>query len=175
MHQLKPFKGNISNLYLSGDVQFKGHDLVITFRLEDPDDFIKGGFKELITHQKPIRANELWKETCFEAFWSEPESQKYWEFNYSTSGKWNLYFFEEYRSPSPPKESSDFEFKSVNLEGNILSLRLQSEKIYQNIEASLCAVIKTKKEEVYYFSTIHQGEKADFHLRSSLSLLVKNK
>lgn len=46
----------------------------------------------------PERADDLWQHTCFEAFVREAASSEYSEFNFSPSGEWAAYHFEDYRS-----------------------------------------------------------------------------
>src|SRR5579863_7344904 len=44
------------------------------------------------------RRDELWRQTCFEAFVSAAEACGYCEFNFSPSGDWAAYQFEDYRT-----------------------------------------------------------------------------
>ena len=60
----------------------------------------------------PIRTDELWKHTCFEAFLRAPGSDAYVELNLSPSSQWAVYAFTGYRertsdpaTPAPPRES----------------------------------------------------------------------
>jgi len=46
---------------------------------------------------KQERANNLWKSTCFELFFSHKDEKKYKEINISPSTEWNSYHFKEYR------------------------------------------------------------------------------
>src|SRR4028119_1867556 len=46
---------------------------------------------------KPLRKNELWQETCFEFFLGIKNFERYWEFNLSPAGHWNIYHFDGYR------------------------------------------------------------------------------
>jgi hypothetical protein len=45
----------------------------------------------------PMRKHELWEDTCFEFFLGIKDSQRYWEFNLSPAGHWNVYRFDGYR------------------------------------------------------------------------------
>jgi hypothetical protein len=45
----------------------------------------------------PERADELWKDTCFEAFIRRPPSEAYCELNFSPSTQWAAYRFGGYR------------------------------------------------------------------------------
>ena len=47
---------------------------------------------------RPQRANELWRTTCFEAFLRPRGRDSYFELNLSPSGDWAAYRFDTYRS-----------------------------------------------------------------------------
>ncbi|HEX2994482.1 MAG TPA: hypothetical protein VHP14_06650, partial [Anaerolineales bacterium] len=44
----------------------------------------------------PNRKDELWKTTCFEFFLAVKDQPRYWEFNLSPSGDWNIYHMDAY-------------------------------------------------------------------------------
>lgn len=46
----------------------------------------------------PARADGLWQRTCFELFLKRPGEPGYCEFNFSPSGEWAAYRFDEYRA-----------------------------------------------------------------------------
>ena len=46
---------------------------------------------------QPRRRDELWRHTCFEVFARQRGQARYCEFNFSASGDWAAYQFEEYR------------------------------------------------------------------------------
>ena len=50
----------------------------------------------------PIRADDLWKTTCFELFLRDPEEDGYTEFNFAPSGQWAAYRFSSYRNGQSP-------------------------------------------------------------------------
>lgn len=112
------------------------------------------------------RADELWRTTCFEAFWGRPGEPGYWELNVAPSGgRWNLYGFDDYRLPQPPRASRDFDMLAIETTGTTLDCRLRAE-VDGPFEASLCAVVRTDAGPTY-FATHHAGAKADFHDRRS--------
>lgn len=45
----------------------------------------------------PARADGLWRKTCFEVFLRRPGETAYQEFNFSPSGEWAAYSFDDYR------------------------------------------------------------------------------
>jgi hypothetical protein len=46
----------------------------------------------------PARADGLWQRTCFELFLRRSGDAGYWEFNFSPSGEWAAYQFDDYRA-----------------------------------------------------------------------------
>lgn len=46
---------------------------------------------------QPTRQHDLWQHTCFEFFVGLTGRDRYWEFNLSPAGHWNIYSFESYR------------------------------------------------------------------------------
>jgi len=47
----------------------------------------------------PLRTDNLWRTTCFEAFFARPGAPAYREFNFSPSSEWAAYDFRSYRDP----------------------------------------------------------------------------
>jgi|GEM_PF-1557110 len=120
------------------------------------------------------RADELWKETCFEAFLGFKDSPAYLEFNFSPNLKWNAYYFTSYREGmehlsliSPPEVSSHFN-ASDEYEFSA-SIRLDHTQMISKIsDMALTAVIKTLTSTQYY-ACKHMGDRPDFHLRESFT------
>ena len=55
---------------------------------------------EALRLPKPVaaaRADDLWATTCFELFVRRPGERSYIEFNFSPSGRWAAYAFDDYR------------------------------------------------------------------------------
>jgi hypothetical protein len=120
----------------------------------------------------PTRKFELWEETCFEFFIGIKDSQKYWEFNLSPAGHWNIYSFDNYRQGM--KEETAFNilpFTVENLSDSILlNLEFDLDKlITPNIalEVAITTVIKDKNSQFSYWALTHKGKEANFHLRDS--------
>ncbi|MEM7638279.1 MAG: DOMON-like domain-containing protein [Pseudomonadota bacterium] len=82
----------------------------ITYRLS-------GDLSELVwpAQDGGQRRDELWKTTCFEAFFRAQDSEHYVEFNFAPNGDWAAYRFSGYRSNqtqltcSPPVIESSFD------------------------------------------------------------------
>ena len=50
--------------------------------------------------REPWRKDELWKTTCFEAFFAAADADGYREWNFAPRGNWAAYDFTGYRVPT---------------------------------------------------------------------------
>ncbi len=167
---LQPFPStrSLPNLKIAGNIARNGNKLAIRYMLE-------GDLKEIALTpplNTPSRKHELWEDTCFEFFLGVKDSQRYWEFNLSPAGHWNVYRFDGYRQGM--QEETAFENLSFNVQnqadGLILVLDVDLDKIIsveQVIEVAITTVIKYKDGEITYWALTHRGAEADFHLRDS--------
>jgi hypothetical protein len=169
MHKLQAYTAHDEPLQVQAEIAFTEGLLRVRFEVSDPENRIQDTFKPA-QHANLKRADNLWKTTCLEAFWSEPGKESYWELNISPAGQgWNVYKFENYRKPHPPPASRDFELKDLRITGTSLEAVLQSHIKLQAPEASLCAVIRTKSG-THYYASAHAAEKPDFHFRKSFQI-----
>lgn len=167
---LQPFPSNESppNLKISGNITRNGNQLAIRYMLE-------GDLKEIAIFppsNTPSCKHELWKETCFEFFLGIKNSARYWEFNLSPSGHWNVYRLDGYREGM--QEETAFQNLPFNVQNQgdslALDLNIDLDKIIlveQAIEIGITTVIKYRDGEVTYWALTHRGAEADFHLRDS--------
>ncbi len=171
MEALKPFQSVAESLAVKADFSLRGTTLDLRFALGDAnklvlDSLVPGTY----SGAELARADELWKTTCFEAFWSLRGNKGYWEFNMAGSGKkWNCYAFDDYREPSPPESCLDFELKRVTVTAESLECSLRGKTVLPDLDVSLCAILRTAAG-IYYFSTAHVDEKPNFHARQSFTL-----
>ena len=167
---LQPFPStkSLPNLKIAGNITRNGNQLAIRYMLE-------GDLKEIAIappSNTPSRKHELWEDTCFEFFLGIKDFVRYWEFNLSTAGHWNVYRFDGYRQGM--QEERAFENLSFNVQnqadGLALVLDVDLGKIIsaeQAIEVSITTVIKYRNGEVTYWALTHRGVEADFHIRDS--------
>ncbi|MEH1783287.1 MAG: DOMON-like domain-containing protein [Nostoc sp.] len=167
---LQPFPSTESfpNLKITGNISRNANQLTICYTLG-------GDLKEIAIPRPsnaPSRKYELWQDTCFEFFLGIKNSQRYWEFNLSLAGHWNVYHFDGYRQGM--QEETTFEklpFSVQNqADGLVLTLDVDLGKIIsaeQAIEVGITTVIKYRAGEVTYWALTHRGVEADFHLRDS--------
>lgn len=129
---------------------------------------------------RPQRRDELWRHTCFELFAQREGSFEYLEFNFSPSGDWATYRFDDYRTGRSQSEQH-----SVGITLHPLGpgqLRIQAcaqfpESAPRAAEASgwrlgLAAVIEADDGTLSYWALHHGGAKPDFHAADSFAVTL---
>jgi hypothetical protein len=166
---LQPFpSAEVVPVQITGNISRVDNQLTINYQLV-------GDLQEIVIAQPsdtPARQHELWQDTCFEFFLGIKDSQRYWEFNLSPAGHWNIYRFDSYRQGM--QEETAFNLLPFNVEHQsdslLLSLNVDLDKIVsskQLIDVAITTVIKQKNGVVTYWALVHQGKEADFHIRDS--------
>ncbi|MEH2405244.1 DOMON-like domain-containing protein [Nostoc sp.] len=167
---LQPFPSpkSLPNLKIAGNIARNSNQLTICYTLEG--DLIEIAIAP--PSNAPSRKHELWEDTCFEFFVGIKDSARYWEFNLSPAGYWNIYRFDGYRQGM--QEETAFTILPFNVQnqadGLALALDVDLDKIVsaeQAIEVAITSVIKHRDGEVTYWALTHRGAEADFHLRDS--------
>jgi hypothetical protein len=168
---LKPFRSTVLSRQFSvtGNINLNSGMLVISYSLNGPlTNLIIPEPVEMLT-----RRENLWEGTCLEFFLALQKSKRYWEFNLSPAGHWNIYSFSSYRKgmhAEPAIESLPFivrrspEALHLLLEFNLTGIIPVSDHI---VEAGIAAVLKPVSGDMIYWALTHPAEKADFHRRDS--------
>jgi hypothetical protein len=151
---------------ITGNIARRSHKLAIRYALRGP----QGNLVIPAPADMPTRRPELWQETCFEFFLAVKNSPRYWEFNLSPAGDWNVYRFAGYRQGM--EEEMAFRSLPVSVqrqpEALRLALELEVERIVgadQPLEVAIAAVIKLVGGRLTYWALSHSGPPADFHRR----------
>jgi hypothetical protein len=167
---LQPFLSteSFSHFKITGNISRNANQLAISYNLG-------GDLKEIAISppsNAPSRKHELWEDTCFEFFLGIKDSVRYWEFNLSPAGHWNVYRFDGYRQGM--QEETAFEKLAFSVHNQadalVLALDVDLDKIVsaeQAIEIGITTVIKNIDSNVSYWALTHKGEEADFHVRDS--------
>ena len=121
----------------------------------------------------PQRIDELWKKTCFEIFFAGSKSSRYFEYNMSPQGDWNIFCFDKYREnkiePSFVPTPSIFPIEK-NETKHIYSIRVplfEDLLFYNRIGVSV--VVQTT-QGFHFWSLKHLREVPDFHDPKSFSI-----
>lgn len=124
----------------------------------------------------PERKDELWKQTCFEAFVRSGQGDAYYEFNFAPSTQWAAYRFEAYRAGI----SDRFEFQAPHISAVrsddryelSASIDLPMLSRAADWRVGLSAVIETIGGEKSYWALAHPPGPADFHHGDAFSLVL---
>jgi hypothetical protein len=113
----------------------------------------------------PVRADELWQHTCFEAFIRAPGEGSYVELNFAPSGEWAAYRFARYRGgrsdaePVPLRLETQPGDRSYELRASYM-LDLPAQTPW---ELNLTTIIEESNGRKSYWALAHPPGKADFH------------
>ncbi|MET0536147.1 MAG: DOMON-like domain-containing protein [Steroidobacter sp.] len=127
--------------------------------------------------------DQLWKHTCFEAFISLPDSEAYFEFNFSPSSQWAAYRFDDYRQgmqpvilTPPPRvicRRRDGEL-DIDVDLHLENVPEISDAITNGRELRLAvsAVIEGEQGLFSFWALAHPQGKPDFHHRDGFALVL---
>jgi hypothetical protein len=120
----------------------------------------------------PCRKHNLWEDTCFEFFLAVKQSPRYWEFNLSPSGHWNVYRFAAYRQGMQEETAFTSLLLAIHRQSDSLSLSLEADleqitQADQAIEVAISTVLQGRDGQPTYWALTHCGPQADFHRRDS--------
>lgn len=111
-----------------------------------------------------IRADELWKTTCFEAFFQPVDGEEYREWNFAPSGSWAAYDFDGYRS-APAR--AEVQQPYIRFEDNLIWWATGATVATPAASAwrlGLSAVLEEEDGRKTYWALAHPDpEKPDFH------------
>jgi hypothetical protein len=114
--------------------------------------------------KNPSRADDLWKTTCFEAFFRVAEHKSYREWNFAPSGQWAAYQFSAYREGMTSAEVAAEPY--IRMEDNFTWWALGATIAVPadaNWELGLSAVLEEKDGTKSYWALTHPTDKPDFH------------
>ena len=168
-----PFEGDVPGIRIEGSIGREADRLSVRWdilgKLSDLSLPARGTF--------PARKDRLWEETCFELFLGPAGSERYWEFNLSPSGNWNVYRFESVRTGMEIEPGFSAMPFDVLVEPDALRLSLDADigklaAAGESLEAGIAAVIKTKKGGTSHWALAHPGSRPEFHRREGFQLTL---
>lgn len=132
---------------------------------------------QLPARTAPVRTDELWKHTCFEAFVRGAAGEDYCEFNFAPSTQWAAYRFTGYRDGMKPIGEIDaplIEVRSTREHFEMdVSLDLgRAAELPKDApwRVGVSAVIEETGGGKSYWALAHPAGKADFHHADSFVL-----
>ena len=167
-----PGDGLLQGIEVSGSISRQAGRLALDYYISGPlEDIVIPGPEPI-----PERKIGLWENTCLEFFLTESGQPRYWEFNLSPSGAWNVFRFENYRQGLFEEEVfSRLPFQArQEAQGRFhLALDFTLGRIIRtdkNLEVAISAVIKTTSGRQSFWALSHPASGADFHHRSGFLL-----
>jgi len=135
------------------------------------------GDLRLLPVTTPVRADELWRHTCFEAFVQPSSGPAYYEFNFAPSTQWAAYRFSGYRSGmtvaseiSPPRIEANSKGESYELQVLVDLDGLHDLPSNTPWRLGLSAVIEETTGRKSYWALAHPPGKPDFHHSDGFTL-----
>jgi len=181
--QLRPFtilseSDPLARLSLEAEVFLQGDRVHFEFTLQGTLSAIRFGDLPRGDAGNPsVRADGLWKSTCFEAFVGHGEGEGYLEFNVAPSGLWNCYRFDGYRRGMRPESAVQFLAVRADLPeepggerallGWSVPLAALGGGLPEDLRIGLTAVIEDARGGISHWAIAHAGGKADFHMHQS--------
>jgi hypothetical protein len=148
--------------------------LVIYYRVTGDIDRLR------LPPQAPSKSqDQLWRHTCFEAFIALPDSEVYYEFNFSPSSQWAVYRFDGYRQnmtslqPAPPPRII-CRRRNGQLEADV-DVHLGAIPELANggtLRLAATAVMEDEHGRISYWALAHPPGKPDFHHRAGFALTL---
>jgi hypothetical protein len=131
--------------------------------------FVAGRIRDLLMPPvvEPVRADELWRHTCFEVFVRPAATNSYCEFNFAPSMRWSAYLFDGYRSGM--RVAGEIAAPKIELRSGPASYSLQAFLELSTLprdaawNLALSAVIEEADGNKSYWALAHPPGKPDFH------------
>ncbi|HET7158310.1 MAG TPA: DOMON-like domain-containing protein [Burkholderiales bacterium] len=128
----------------------------------------------------PRHADRLWQHTCFELFIRAACAPNYVELNFSPSGEWAIYTFDQYRVPASLK--TDRPAPRVAVRATRAALELEAAiqldtmitPLNVNLAIAISAVIEDREGALSYWALAHPAGQPDFHHAVSFALTLSH-
>ena len=170
---LKPWPDpNLPAIEITGTVERRVDILSMEY-------YISGSLMDLeipVPNNSPERRIALWEHTCLEFFIGEPGLSRYWEFNLSPSGDWNVFRFEKYRQGLYEEMAfGEFPFEAGQESHRdfYMNLEWDLKRIFdpgRALEIAVSTVIENKAGGETLWALTHPNSGPDFHHRKGFLL-----
>lgn len=176
--KLTPFNKKASpSLKIEASLATHGPILKLSYK-------ILSGLDEVLfsrSEEEHRRVIGLWESTCFECFIKKPNTTNYYEFNFSTEGHWDCFYFK--RPGDQLKECELVQRPQINISHNETELSITVEIDTSqltpdfwnesNMEFGLTSVIEDKQNNISYWAIKHLDTKPNFHNFESFEIVYK--
>jgi hypothetical protein len=172
---LIPFKRLNDSFDIQASLELIGSNVEVEFSL-------KGDIKDIYLpspSQEKRRVIGLWESSCFELFIHNKNTTTYYEFNFSSEGHWNCFYFPTPKTPL--KQSPNFEEIdcATSLKDQSFTLKAVV-NLYnfhpgfwekESMSFGLSSVIE-KHKSLSYWAISHCDEKPNFHNVESFEKII---
>ena len=118
--------------------------------------------------------DNLWMHTCFELFVAEDGETGYTEFNFSPSGQWAVYHFDDYRIGMRPDVLEPPVISVEEFDGRLTATIDLGYRFYgDSLNVGLSAIIEETDGAKSYWALAHPPGKPDFHHKDCFALQLK--
>lgn len=131
----------------------------------------------LPTSRAPAPADALWRTTCCELFIGPASGIAYREFNFSPSGQWAVYDFEDYRRHAAA--TPDCPAPAIRLRGGDeyvqmdVTLAAAALPVADELRLALSVVLEAADGSLGYWALAHPPGRPDFHHRDCFALKLE--
>jgi hypothetical protein len=167
---LQPFRPErgLETIQLQARAVWQQPELDLQLRLRDPQGLVCFPPATALIE----RRDGLWQFTCFEAFFSAPGAEAYWELNLAPNGHWNAYRLSGYRTGLQPEASlMELPYNLQRRSGELeIRLRLDLHALLPDptdLDLSITSVLAFEGLGCTYWALHHSGSEPDFHRRDS--------
>ena len=148
-----------------------GGKIELTYRIFGELDALK-----IASPKMPIRADGLWKTTCFELFIGTNVDSHYLEYNFAPSRQWAAYKFSDYRAEMAELDASTPQIEVVQGD-HILSVTVSLQLLEQYWDGALrvgvSAILAAKTGAISHWALAHPPGKPDFHHKDCFALQLE--
>lgn len=161
----------IKEFYIGVKGQYHNGDLTLRYEVQGNIDMLA-----IPASKAPKETDNLWQHTCFEAFIAVEEDEAYHEYNFSPSGEWAAYAFNDYRKQKSWRATNASAIHCVISEDQLVVTaviahrNLPENPLNKSYRLGLSTVLETKSGELSYWSLFHPSGSPDFHHRSGFTL-----
>jgi hypothetical protein len=149
----------------------RGGNVALCYRIQAPD-----GVLRMPAPATPGPMDGLWQHSCCEAFVAGDAAPGYTEFNFSPSGQWARYVFDDYRVRAShqgmPAWRPTMTFSEDGPE-RILKVTLEAALLPPaNGRLALACVLEDAAGGLSYWALRHPHDRPDFHHRDGFALML---
>lgn len=168
-HALRPFDAGHDGIRVTAAAARDGATLRLRYTVDAPP----GAVRPSPAAAQPARTDRLWEHSCCEAFIAIVDDAAYWEINAATSGAWNVYRFDHYRSGMRPEPHGGVTSSTITTARgwtSTVSWNAPAGLRTAALDVGLATVLEHADGTRSFWALTHVAAQPDFHQRSSFTV-----